>query len=63
MSYDVTLTEDPEEPGTALAHRPDCPAVDVARAAGEPLCTMICVELPLSHKLKRHSCLDGVELS
>jgi len=58
MGYDITLTEDPARPGKVLVHRPDCPAVATARAAGEPLCTLLCIEKPLDRRFKRHTCLD-----
>ena len=57
--YDITLTEDPKRPGRALAHRPDCPAVQIAREAGEMLCTMIGIEAPLGKEVKQHSCLKA----
>lgn len=57
MGYDITLTEDPARPGKVLMHRPDCPAVATARAAGVMLCTMIGIERPLDRRFKQHTCL------
>jgi hypothetical protein len=57
MGYDVTLVE---SNGRVTAHRPDCPQVQQARAAGDPLMTMYGCQGNMPKELDRHDCLPGV---
>jgi hypothetical protein len=54
---DITLAPGPD--GRALAHRPDCPEVQVLRDRGEPLMTLFEVQGALVDlTCTKHSCLD-----
>jgi hypothetical protein len=53
--YDVTLVW---MGGQMVAHRPDCPMVQAAREADQPLMTMLGCKRELSRGVTRHSCMD-----
>ena len=59
MLTDYTLTEDADDRGTVLAHRPDCRMVVLHRMRGRPICTMFGCEGPLPPDVKKHSCLQA----
>jgi hypothetical protein len=55
MSLDFTLTMDSR--GRAVLHRPDCAIVEITRAAGLPLMTMLGCERDPPSDIRRCECL------
>lgn len=53
--YDVVITGD-DRPLTA--HATDCASLDMLRAMGVPMMTMIECQAPLPDDLDKHHCLD-----
>lgn len=52
---DFALTDDGS--GNVMAHRADCPDVQVAAMRGEVVMTMFGCEKPLPDVVKQHECL------
>jgi hypothetical protein len=51
---DIALVE---HDGCVMAHHPDCPVVQAARAEERPIMTMFGVERDLPDDLEQHECL------
>lgn len=59
--YDISLTGNMKT-GLWLAHTIHCPEVEIARAAGLPVATMMaCQGLP--ENIELHTCLENAEVA
>jgi hypothetical protein len=58
VTNDIALTEDDDRAGGVIAHRIDCPVVQIHREAGRVIMTMLGCKHPLAGEIKRHHCLE-----
>lgn len=59
---DLALTGD-QATGEVIAHRLDCPVVQLHRDAGLPILNLYDCQGTLPADLKRHACLDQEEVT